>query len=50
MEGSLLSTPVEITADYGYVRLRDQGYTPEDIEHWAAAILENTGHCRDVYV
>lgn len=45
-----LSTPVEITADYGYFRLRDQGYTPEDIEHWATVILEKTGHCRDVFV
>jgi uncharacterized protein YecE (DUF72 family) len=27
-----------------------QGYTPEDIDRWAAVILEKTGHCRDVYV
>ena len=30
-----LSTPVEVTADYGYFRLRDEGYTPADIERWA---------------
>ena len=45
-----LSTAVEITADYGYFRLRDQGYTPGDIERWAEVIQERAGHCRDVYV
>ena len=45
-----LSTPVEVTADYGYFRLRDQGYTAEDIERWAGVIQEKAGHCRDVYV
>jgi uncharacterized protein YecE (DUF72 family) len=33
-----LSTPVEVTADYGYFRLRDEGYQPEDIEGWARTI------------
>jgi uncharacterized protein YecE (DUF72 family) len=45
-----LSTPVEITADYGYFRLRDEGYTAEDIERWAGVIRGRTGQCRDVYV
>ena len=45
-----LSTPVEITADYGYFRLRDQGYTSGDIQRWAEVIQERTGQCRDVYV
>ena len=45
-----LSTPIEITADYGYFRLRDHGYTPEDIERWATVIQEKAGHCRDVFV
>jgi uncharacterized protein YecE (DUF72 family) len=44
------TTPVEITADYGYFRLRDEGYTPEDIARWARTIREKTSHCRDVYV
>ena len=33
-----LSTPVEMTADYGYFRLRDEGYQQEDIERWADTI------------
>jgi uncharacterized protein YecE (DUF72 family) len=33
-----LSTPVEATANYGYFRLRDEGYQPEDLDRWAATI------------
>ena len=35
-----LATPVEITADYAYFRLRDEGYTPDDIARWADVIRE----------
>jgi uncharacterized protein YecE (DUF72 family) len=45
-----LSTPVEITADYGYFRLRDEGYTPGDIAKWAGVISERTQACKDVFV
>ncbi|HXA35321.1 MAG TPA: DUF72 domain-containing protein [Steroidobacteraceae bacterium] len=45
-----LSTPVEITANYGYFRLRDEGYTPEDIARWAQTIHDKTSACSDVYV
>jgi len=45
-----MSTPVEITARYGYFRLRDEGYTPQDIERWAQTIREKTPQCSDVYV
>jgi uncharacterized protein YecE (DUF72 family) len=45
-----LSTPVEMTADYGYFRLRDEGYTPDDIARWADVIQERTAACRDVFV
>jgi uncharacterized protein YecE (DUF72 family) len=33
-----LSTPVEVTADYAYFRLRDEGYQPADIERWGRVI------------
>jgi uncharacterized protein YecE (DUF72 family) len=44
------STPVEITAPYAYFRLRDEGYTPEDLARWAVTIRESTAHCSDVFV
>ena len=44
------STPVEITSDCAYFRLRDEGYTPSDIERWARTIEDRTSHCRDVFV
>jgi len=33
-----LSTPVEMTADYAYFRLRDEGYQPADLDRWAGVI------------
>jgi uncharacterized protein YecE (DUF72 family) len=44
------STPVQITADYAYFRLRDEGYTPDDIAKWSQTIRAQTAQCRDVYV
>jgi uncharacterized protein YecE (DUF72 family) len=37
-DGEKMSTPVEMTADYAYFRLRDEGYQPEDIIRWAGII------------
>ena len=45
-----LSTPVEVTADYAYFRLRDEGYTDADIARWADIIRERTSACTDVFV
>ena len=45
-----LSTPVRVTADYAYFRLRDEGYTPDDIARWAETIARDTAACRDVFV
>ena len=44
------STPVEITASYGYFRLRDEGYTPADLGRWAEVIRASSAACSDVYV
>ena len=33
-----MSTPIEVTADYVYVRLRDEGYQDEDVARWAQTI------------
>ncbi len=45
-----LSAPVRITADYAYFRLRDEGYTPDDIKRWADTIAKETASCKDVFV
>ena len=45
-----LSTPVEITADYAYFRLRDEGYVADDVARWAQTITGRTPACREVFV
>jgi uncharacterized protein YecE (DUF72 family) len=45
-----LSAPVRVTADYAYFRLRDEGYTPDDIKRWADTIAKSTASCKDVFV
>jgi uncharacterized protein YecE (DUF72 family) len=45
-----MSTPVVIGADYAYFRLRDEGYTRDDIVRWADRIARDTASCRDVFV
>jgi uncharacterized protein YecE (DUF72 family) len=37
-DSEALSAPVEITANYAYFRLRDEGYQQPDIERWAGII------------
>ena len=49
-ESEKLSTPVEITADYAYFRLRDEGYTPHDLVRWAQTVAARTATCKDVFV
>jgi uncharacterized protein YecE (DUF72 family) len=38
-----LSAPLEMTADYAYFRLRDEGYQQADIERWAGVIRDLQG-------
>ncbi len=45
-----MSTPVRVTADYAYFRLRDEGYTADDIKRWAGNIASETAQCREVFV
>jgi uncharacterized protein YecE (DUF72 family) len=44
-----LTTPVVATAPYGYFRLRDEGYTPDDIARWADVMRAQTDWT-DTYV
>jgi uncharacterized protein YecE (DUF72 family) len=43
-------TPVIATADYAYLRLRDEGYEAQDIAAWASKIRELHTQCTDVFV
>jgi uncharacterized protein YecE (DUF72 family) len=45
-----LSTPVVVTADYGYFRLRDEGYTTDDITRWGGVINEKMSTCGEMFV
>jgi uncharacterized protein YecE (DUF72 family) len=44
------STPVMATADYAYLRLRDEGYTAQHIAEWAEHVRDLSTRCQDVYV
>ncbi|MBI2887219.1 MAG: DUF72 domain-containing protein [Chloroflexi bacterium] len=50
MDSEDMSTPVVATADYGYFRLRDEGYQPTDIQRWGVAVLEHGTEWQDVFV
>jgi uncharacterized protein YecE (DUF72 family) len=38
-----MSTPLVVTADYAYFRLRDEGYQDADIERWGSTIAALNG-------
>jgi uncharacterized protein YecE (DUF72 family) len=45
-----LTTPAVATADFGYFRLRDEGYVKKDIARWAELITGHGKKAKDVYV
>ncbi len=44
------TTPLIATADFGYLRLRDEGYGDEQLAAWAASIRSLAGRWRDAFV
>jgi uncharacterized protein YecE (DUF72 family) len=44
------TTPVERTARHGYLRLRDEGYGPEDLARWAGVVVEQAAHWDETWV
>ena len=44
------STPIEITASYAYFRLRDEGYTVDELKRWAGVIRTRAAACSDVFI
>jgi uncharacterized protein YecE (DUF72 family) len=45
-----VTTALVVTADFGYFRLRDEGYKKEDVERWAAKVQELGQGSRDAFV
>ena len=43
-------TPLVATADWGYLRLRDEGYTPKDLETWGRTVQDFGAGWRDAFV
>lgn len=44
------TTPVVETADYAYLRLRDEGYTEADIDGWAGTARDLATRCKEVFI
>lgn len=44
------TTPEVATADFGYFRLRDEGYTSDDIAKWAETVKRAGAAWRDTYI
>jgi uncharacterized protein YecE (DUF72 family) len=44
------TTPLVLTARHGYFRLRDEGYTPEDLDAWAGRVAERAADWDDVFI
>jgi uncharacterized protein YecE (DUF72 family) len=45
-----MHTPTMPTADYGYFRLRDEGYKPADLRKWAATIERLQAGWTDTFI
>ena len=45
-----IATPKNITADYGYLRLRREDYTAEDVKRWSEFVHEQGTNCSDAFV
>jgi uncharacterized protein YecE (DUF72 family) len=44
------ATPMVATADYGYLRLRDEGYQLADLARWAEVVKAHASIWRETYV
>jgi uncharacterized protein YecE (DUF72 family) len=46
----VLATPEEITADYGYLRLRREDYKKADVERWAKFVRDQKARWKEAFV
>jgi uncharacterized protein YecE (DUF72 family) len=44
------TTPVVATADFGYCRLRDEGYAPEDLKKWTETVTRLSAGWQDAFI
>ncbi len=44
------TTPLRPTARHGYFRLRDEGYTPADLDRWAVELISHSTTWQDAFV
>jgi uncharacterized protein YecE (DUF72 family) len=49
-DSETLTTPLAGTADFGYLRLRDEGYSPADLEEWSRRVTRLQAGWKDTYV
>ena len=45
-----MPAPTEITADYGYLRLRREDYTAADVERWTEFVRQQEGKWHETFV
>ena len=45
-----LAAPTVVTADYGYLRLRREHYTSDDVARWAQFVRENEANWQDAFI
>jgi uncharacterized protein YecE (DUF72 family) len=45
-----IATPKKITADYGYLRLRREDYSEEDVKRWSEFVRERNTNWTDAFV
>ena len=49
-ESAGLSTPIEATANFGYLRLRREDYGPDDIARWSETLRSHASQWSDTFV
>ncbi len=49
-DADALTTPPVVTADFGYFRLRDEGYKRADLQRWGQLIQANQAAWKDTFV
>ena len=45
-----ITTPKKITANYGYLRLRREDYTDEDVSRWSEFVCEQNANWSDAFI